>query len=64
LPEFLRYTAVPVQENLFGRVLLDPESLRMLLLGMALILVMLLRPAGLWPSPVRRRELAAPAGKP
>jgi branched-chain amino acid transport system permease protein len=64
LPEFLRYTAVPVQEQLLGRVLLDPESLRMLLLGMALILVMLLRPAGLWPSPVRRRELAAPAGKP
>jgi branched-chain amino acid transport system permease protein len=59
LPELLRYTAVPVQEQLFGRVLLDPESLRMLLLGMALILVMLLRPAGLWPSPVRRRELAA-----
>jgi branched-chain amino acid transport system permease protein len=63
LPEFLRYTAVPVQEQLFGRVLLDPESLRMLLLGLALILVMLLRPAGLWPSPVRRRELAAPAEK-
>jgi len=61
LPELLRYTAVPVQEQLFGRVLLDPESLRMLLLGLALILVMLLRPAGLWPSPVRRRELAAPA---
>jgi branched-chain amino acid transport system permease protein len=59
LPEFLRYTAVPAQDYLFGRVLLDPESLRMLLLGLALILVMLLRPAGLWPSPVRRRELAA-----
>jgi branched-chain amino acid transport system permease protein len=64
LPELLRYTAAPVQEQLFGRVLLDPESLRMLLLGLALILVMLLRPAGLWPSPVRRRELAAPADKP
>ena len=29
----------------------------MLLFGLALILVMLLRPAGLWPSPTRRREL-------
>jgi branched-chain amino acid transport system permease protein len=63
LPEFLRYTATPVQEQVFGRVLVDPESLRMLLLGLALILVMLLRPAGLWPSPVRRRELVAPANK-
>ncbi len=29
----------------------------MLLFGLALILVMLFRPAGLWPSPDRRREL-------
>jgi branched-chain amino acid transport system permease protein len=65
LPEVLRHTASPVQQQLFGRVILDPESLRMLLFGLALILVMLLRPAGLWPSPIRRRELAAapPAGK-
>jgi branched-chain amino acid transport system permease protein len=58
LPEVLRDTAGPVQQALFGRVLVDPESLRMLLFGLALILVMLLRPAGLWPSPIRRRELA------
>ncbi len=61
LPEVLRYTASPIQQQLFGKVILDPESLRMLLFGLALILVMLLRPAGLWPSPIRRRELAAPA---
>jgi branched-chain amino acid transport system permease protein len=30
----------------------------MLLFGLALILVMLYRPAGLWPSAVRRREFA------
>jgi branched-chain amino acid transport system permease protein len=58
LPEVLRHTASPVQQHLFGTVILDPESLRFLLFGLALILVMLLRPAGLWPSPVRRRELA------
>jgi branched-chain amino acid transport system permease protein len=59
LPELLRHTAAPIQQQLFGKVVLDPESLRMLLFGLALILVMLLRPAGLWPSPVRRRELTS-----
>jgi branched-chain amino acid transport system permease protein len=58
LPEVLRHTASPVQQQLFGKVILDPESLRMLLFGLALILVMLLRPAGIWPSPIRRREFA------
>jgi branched-chain amino acid transport system permease protein len=58
LPEVLRHSAGPLQTQLFGQVILDPESLRMLLFGLALILVMLLRPAGLWPSPIRRRELA------
>ncbi len=66
LPEVLRHTATPVQQQLFGKVVVDPESLRMLLFGLALILVMLLRPAGLWPSPIRRRELAntGPTAKP
>jgi len=58
LPEALRHTAAPLQQQLLGKVVIDPESLRMLLFGLALILVMLLRPAGLWPSPIRRRELA------
>jgi len=39
-------------------VLLDPESLRMLLFGIALILVMIYRPAGLWPEARHRREFA------
>ena len=59
LPEILRHTASPVQQQLFGTVYLDPEALRMLLFGLALILVMLIRPAGLWPSPIRRRELTS-----
>ena len=58
LPEALRYVG-PLEESLFGRVVVDAASLRMLLFGLALILVMLLRPAGLWPSGTRRRELAA-----
>ncbi|HZX32010.1 MAG TPA: ABC transporter ATP-binding protein [Rhodocyclaceae bacterium] len=58
LPEVLRYGVGPVQQALFGKVLVDPESLRMLIFGLALVLVMRWRPAGLWPSPERRRELA------
>jgi branched-chain amino acid transport system permease protein len=61
LPELLRYAVVPVQKALFGEVLADPESLRMLIFGLALVLVMRFKPAGLWPSPDRRRELAEKA---
>ncbi len=58
LPEALRYVG-PIEQSLFGKIVVDPSSLRMLLFGLALILVMLLRPAGLWPSPARERELLA-----
>jgi len=57
LPEAFRHGAGPLQQALFGKVVVDPESLRMLMFGLALILVMLWRPAGLWPSSQRRREL-------
>jgi branched-chain amino acid transport system permease protein len=57
LPEMLRHGVVPLQQALFGKTLVDPESLRMLLFGGALIVMMLYRPAGLLPSRVRRREL-------
>ena len=53
LPEILRHLAVPVQQTLFGAVLLDPEVLRMLLLSLAMILMMLLKPAGLIPANAR-----------
>lgn len=58
LPEAFRHGAAPIQQALFGKVLLDPEALRMLLFGLALIAVMLYRPAGLWPEPRHRRELS------
>ena len=58
LPEAFRHGAGPVQQALFGKVLLDPEALRMLLFGLALIAVMLYRPAGLWPESRHRREMA------
>jgi branched-chain amino acid transport system permease protein len=56
LPELLRYIG-PVQQELLGRVVVDPSDLRMLLFGAGLVLVMLFRPQGLWPSPTRAREL-------
>jgi branched-chain amino acid transport system permease protein len=56
LPEVIRFTVVPAQQALFGKVIVDPEAIRMLLFGLALILVMLFRPAGLWPASIRKRE--------
>jgi branched-chain amino acid transport system permease protein len=58
-PEVLRAVVVPLQQATFGEVLLDPEAIRMLMFGLALVLVMIFRPAGLWPSAVRRRELTS-----
>jgi branched-chain amino acid transport system permease protein len=57
LPEVLRYTMEPLQMGLFGRVLIDAETIRLLVFGVALVAIMLFRPAGLWPSAVRKREL-------
>ncbi len=57
LPEVLRYTMEPLQLGLFGRVLIDAETIRLLVFGLALVAIMLFRPAGLWPSAVRKREL-------
>jgi branched-chain amino acid transport system permease protein len=59
VPEILRWTVTPLQEALFGRMVIEPEVIRMLLFGLALVLVMLFRPAGLLPSAVRKRELTS-----
>jgi branched-chain amino acid transport system permease protein len=60
LPEALRYIG-PLEQALFGRVVVDPADLRMLIFGLALIVVMIFRPAGLWPSKTRRREFSSEA---
>lgn len=49
-PEMLRHTVSPVQEFLFGEVLVDAEVLRSLIYGLTMVLVMLYRPKGLWPA--------------
>ncbi|OVZ55819.1 ABC transporter ATP-binding protein [Pigmentiphaga sp. NML080357] len=51
LPEVLRHAVEPLQQDLFGRVWVDAEVMRQLLYGLAMVLIMLARPAGLWPSP-------------
>jgi branched-chain amino acid transport system permease protein len=60
VPEVLRYTVEPAQRALFGRMLIEPEVIRMLLFGLALVLMMLFRPAGILPSALRKRELETP----
>ena len=51
LPEILRHVVEPLQMKLFGKVLIESEVLRQLLYGLAMVVIMLTRPAGLWPSP-------------
>ena len=61
VPEILRYTVEPLQRMAFGRSIIDPEVIRMLLFGLAMVVMMLFRPAGILPSAVRKRELAMPS---
>ncbi|MGH9577232.1 MAG: hypothetical protein ACRD3R_07325, partial [Terriglobales bacterium] len=58
VPEILRWGVAPAQQAVFGKTLVEPEVVRMLIFGLALVLIMLFRPAGLLPSAVRQRELA------
>ena len=66
LPEVLRYVAGPLQAVTGGR--LDSAILRQLLIAVAMISVMLLRPRGLWPAPTHGKSLqnnkAPPPGAP
>ncbi len=55
LPEVLRYVASPLQQMTGGR--LDASILRQLLIALAMIVVMLLRPRGLWPAPDHGKSL-------
>ncbi len=55
LPEVLRYVASPLQDFTGGR--LDASILRQLLIALAMIIVMLLRPRGLWPTPDHGKSL-------
>ena len=65
LPEVLRHIVEPAQLAIFGKVVIEAEVLRQLLYGLAMVLIMLNRPAGLWPSPKHEdRPEAAETNKP
>ena len=49
LPEVLRYVAGDIQNLSGGRI--DASILRQLLVALAMIVIMLMRPRGLWPAP-------------
>ena len=58
LPEVLRYVAGPLQAMTDGR--LDAAILRQLLIALAMIIIMLWRPRGLWPAPEHGKALPNP----
>jgi branched-chain amino acid transport system permease protein len=55
LPEVLRHVAGPLQAMTDGR--LDSAILRQLLIALAMITIMLMRPRGLWPSAEHGKSL-------
>lgn len=55
LPEALRYVGSPLQAMTDGRI--DAAILRQLLIALAMIGIMLLRPRGLWPAPDHGKSL-------
>jgi branched-chain amino acid transport system permease protein len=61
LPEVLRYVAGDIQQMTDGRI--DASILRQLLVALAMITIMLIRPRGLWPSPEHGKSAPAPVAK-
>jgi branched-chain amino acid transport system permease protein len=59
LPEVLRHVAGPLQAMTDGRI--DSAILRQLLIALAMISIMLLRPRGLWPAPEHGKSLSKPS---
>jgi branched-chain amino acid transport system permease protein len=61
LPEVLRYVAGDIQNLTGGRI--DAAILRQLLIAVAMIAIMLLRPRGLWPTPEHGRAVLGQRSK-
>ena len=61
LPEVLRYVASPLQAMTGGRI--DASILRQLLIALAMIIIMMIRPRGLWPTPEHGKSLLANQAK-
>ncbi|MFM8510994.1 MAG: branched-chain amino acid ABC transporter permease, partial [Betaproteobacteria bacterium] len=60
LPEVLRYVAGDIQNLTGGRI--DAAILRQLLIAVAMIAIMLMRPRGLWPTPEHGRSAPGDGG--
>ncbi|MCX8566323.1 MAG: amino acid/amide ABC transporter membrane protein 2, HAAT family (TC 3.A.1.4.-) [Glomeribacter sp. 1016415] len=60
-PEFLRSTMGPLQDALFGREIFAVEAIRQLFYGLTMIIIMLYRPAGLWPAAKHEDRIAKKA---
>ena len=58
LPEVLRYVAGDIQNMTGGRI--DAAILRQLLIALAMIIIMIMRPRGLWPSPEHGKAAPMP----
>lgn len=56
-PELLRAIVSPLQLSVFGKVIMPAENARQLLFGLALVIMMLLRPEGMLPNRRRKSEL-------
>ncbi len=61
LPEALRYTGFisDWQQHAFHHVYIDSGILRQLIYSLAMILIMLVRPKGLWPAPEHGKSVAS-----
>ncbi len=57
-PEFLRSTMGPLQRAVWGHEIVDTEVIRQALYGLAMVCIMLYRPAGLWPVPKHEDKIA------
>ncbi|HEU4852295.1 MAG TPA: ABC transporter ATP-binding protein, partial [Telluria sp.] len=64
LPEVLRHVVEPLQNAIFGKIVIEAEVLRQLLYGLAMVMIMLYRPAGLWPAPRHEDRPDADIDKP
>ena len=58
LPECLRTTMGPLQNLIFGREIVATEVIRQLVYALALLLIMLYRSEGLWPSAKHEDKVA------
>ena len=63
LPEVLRWVSGQFDLQMISGGRLDAAILRQLLIALAMITIMLVRPRGLWPSPEHGKAAASPATK-